>query len=122
MTSRQKRQVALDIGRCSDGRPCGEVHEFCQDAYCPECPNNPMPVTTKQPYYQDTQGGDWIDECALTFTTEEFRGAMRFNIGKYNRRAGKKDDLLKEINKIKDYASRWLAYENHLIDNEIGEL
>lgn len=81
-----------------------------------------MPVTTKQPYYQDTQGGDWIDECALTFTTEEFRGAMRFNIGKYNRRAGKKDDLLKEINKIKDYASRWLAYENHLIDNEIGEL
>jgi hypothetical protein len=65
----------------------------------------------KQPRYQDTQGEDWIDEAARTFTAEEFRGAMRFTIGKYNRRMGKKDEMIKEIDKIRDYASRWLEVE-----------
>ena len=65
----------------------------------------------KQPRYQDAQGEDWIDEAARTFTAEEFRGAMRFSIGKYNRRMGKKDELIKEIEKIEDYAARWLAVE-----------
>ena len=65
----------------------------------------------KQARYQDTAGEDWIDEAARTFTAEEFRGAMRFTIGKYVRRAGKKDALESEIEKIKDYASRWLEVE-----------
>ena len=42
-------------------------------------------ATDKQKRYQDTAGEDWIDEAARTFTPEEFRGAMRFSIGKYNR-------------------------------------
>jgi len=65
----------------------------------------------KQARYQDAAGQDWIDEAARTFTAEEFRGAMRFTIGKYNRRMGKKDDLIREIEKIKDYAARWLEVE-----------
>ena len=65
----------------------------------------------KQERYKDAAGEDWIDEFARTATAEEFRGAMRFTIGKYNRRMGKKDELTKEIQKIKDYAERWLEYE-----------
>ena len=65
----------------------------------------------KQARYQDTAGEDWIDEAARTFTAEEFRGAMRFSIGKYNRRMGKKDDLASEIEKMRDYCSRWLKVE-----------
>lgn len=65
----------------------------------------------KQARYQDAEGEDWIDEAARTFTAEEFRGAMRFTIGKYNRRMGKKDDLISEIEKIRDYATRWLEVE-----------
>jgi len=65
----------------------------------------------KQARYQDTTGDDWIDEAARTFTAEEFRGAMRFSIGKYNRRMGKKDDLIKEIEKMRDYCQRWIDVE-----------
>lgn len=65
----------------------------------------------KQLRYQDANGEDWIDEFARTATVDEFRGAMRFTIGKYNRRAGKKDELIKEIDKMRDYCDRWLAYE-----------
>ena len=68
-------------------------------------------LSQKQPRYQDTKGEDWIDEAARTFTAEEFRGAMRFSIGKYNRRMGKKDELIKEIEKMRDYCSRWLEVE-----------
>ena len=68
-------------------------------------------LSQKQPRYQDSKGEDWIDECARTFTPEEFRGAMRFTIGKYNRRMGKKDDLVKEIEKMRDYCQRWLEVE-----------
>jgi len=65
----------------------------------------------KQPRYQDATGEDWIDEAARTFTAEEFRGAMRFSIGKYNRRIGKKDDLIEEIEKMRDYCQRWIDVE-----------
>ena len=65
----------------------------------------------KQDRYKDDQGEDWIDEAARTLTAEEFRGAMRFTIGKYNRRMGKKDELIKEIGKMRDYCDRWLEME-----------
>lgn len=65
----------------------------------------------KQSRYQDSNGEDWIDEFARTATPEEFRGAMRFTLGKYVRRAGKKDALESEIEKIRDYAARWLEVE-----------
>lgn len=70
-----------------------------------------MEERQKQARYQDAKGEDWIDEFARTATAEEFRGAMRFTIGKYNRRMGKKDDLVSEITKMRDYCDRWLEYE-----------
>ena len=70
-------------------------------------------IEKKQERYQDAQGEDWIDEAARTFTAEEFRGAMKFTLGKYVRRAGKKDALESEIEKIRDYAARWLEVESN---------
>lgn len=63
-------------------------------------------------YTQD--GTDWIDICAEDLTPEEFRGAMKFTIGKYIRRLGKKDSIDSEVGKIADYANRWLEYEQKL--------
>ena len=68
----------------------------------------------KQLRYQSANGEDWIDEFARTSTVDEFRGAMKFTIGKYNRRAGKKDELIREIEKMRDYCDRWIAYEESL--------
>ena len=70
-------------------------------------------VSEKQERYKDATGDDWIDECARTLTREEFHGAMKFTIGKYVRRLGKKDALEKELIKIADYANRWMDYENN---------
>lgn len=72
----------------------------------------------KQERYQDASGEDWIDEFARTATPEEFRGAMRFTIGKYVRRAGKKDKLESELRKIEDYARRWRQYEETMEGEE----
>jgi hypothetical protein len=80
---------------------------------CPMCvlAREAAKEEAKQARYQDATGEDWIDEAARTFTAEEFRGAMRFTIGKYNRRMGKKDDLIKEIEKMRDYCQRWIDVE-----------
>ena len=80
---------------------------------CPMCvlDGEAAKEEAKQARYQDTAGEDWIDEAARTFTPEEFRGAMRFSIGKYNRRMGKKDELIKEIEKMRDYCQRWIDVE-----------
>jgi hypothetical protein len=64
----------------------------------------------KQARYQDAKGGDWIDEFARTSTAEEFRGAMRFTVGKYLRRIGRKDAELSEVRKMRDYCQRWERY------------
>lgn len=77
-------------------------------------PARPDPQLPKQVRYRDSEGGDWVDEFARTSTPEEFRGAMRFSIGKYVRRMGKKDERIKEIKKIADYANRWADYEERL--------
>ena len=71
----------------------------------------------KQKRYTNKSGDDWIDECAESFTPEEFRGAMKFTIGKYNKRVGKKDVILKEVQKMKDYCNRWEQYELKLIED-----
>lgn len=70
----------------------------------------------KQPRYLDSEGSDWIDEFAKTATVGEFRGAMKFTIGKYLRRIGKKDALQSEVEKIRDYKRRWAEYERKLTD------
>lgn len=72
----------------------------------------------KQTRYVDNKGDDWIDECAKTMTVEEFRGAMKFTIGKYLRRIGKKDVICLELEKIADYANRWKEYESRIDERE----
>tara|TARA_R110002096_G_scaffold199152_1_gene382915 strand:- start:371 stop:583 length:213 start_codon:yes stop_codon:yes gene_type:complete len=65
----------------------------------------------KQERYLNDNGTDWIDECAASFTPEEFRGAMKFTIGKYESRMGRKDAVELEQAKIDDYKKRWAEYE-----------
>ena len=115
LTNSQAREFSEEFKTCSDGQPCG------QEDYCTDCPNAPhaqdarrldwqLMQDMKKPRYQDAKGDDWIDEFARTATAEEFHGAMRFTIGKYNRRMGKKDDMLKEVRKMKDYCARREQY------------
>ena len=78
----QAVKIAKETGLCSDGRPCGEVHEFCQDAYCADCPNEPdhfpddgnMVDHSEQPldmvkrypkYYKDVSSLSAIDVYAV---------------------------------------------------------
>ena len=70
----------------------------------------------KQERYKDNNGDDWIDEFARTKSVQEFRGAMSFVIGKYNRRVGKKDLPELEVRKMADYSNRWLEYEVELAE------
>lgn len=70
----------------------------------------------RQERYTDDEGEDWIAECARTFTPEEFRGAMKFTIGKYKRRLGKKDEIVQEVTKVADYSHRWMEYETKLLE------
>lgn len=141
LTDSQARESAEIAGVCSDGKKCGVPPAVGDDAYCVACPNqhkddldritaaiqegrSHVELTTasgsaeKQPRYQDAKGDDWIDEFARTATADEFRGAMRFTIGKYLRRAGKKDPLPSEIRKMRDYCQRWEAYELSLGDEQ----
>ena len=97
--------------------PCGSGAEACSLNPRGQCEGEDTVVRdffrqemVKQKRYQDAKGGDWIDECARTFTPEEFRGAMRFTVGKYLRRVGKKDAELQEVRKMRDYCQRWEAY------------
>jgi hypothetical protein len=72
----------------------------------------------KQARYVDNSGHDWIDEFSKNATVDEFRGAMKFTIGKYLRRIGKKDDITLELEKIADYSNRWSIYESNLKELE----
>ena len=65
-------------------------------------------------HYSIIDGKDLIARFAESYKTDEFRGAMRFNIEKYIDRLGKKDSLVKELRKIADYANRWADYEEKL--------
>ena len=66
----------------------------------------------KQDRYKDNEGKtDYLDRTMETMTPEQFRGAMMWTIGKYIDRLGQKDDILKEVYKIADYANRWHQFE-----------
>ncbi|WP_248559219.1 DUF3310 domain-containing protein [Mammaliicoccus sciuri] len=57
---------------------------------------------------------DVIEFCRQHFTDEEFKGAMKFNLIKYPTRLGRKDDMVKELDKIIDYAQRY----KEVLENE----
>ena len=47
-----------------------------------------------------------------TMSHEEYRGAMRFNVSKYIRRAGAKGDIVEDLRKASEYLRRWIAHED----------
>jgi hypothetical protein len=75
---------------------------------------------SKQPRYKGNDGLDHIDEFARDNSIEDFRAAMRFTIGKYEKRLGKKDAMSKELYKMSDYYKRWSEVEKKL-EQEKGE-
>lgn len=66
----------------------------------------------KQQHYQSNtdDGIDLIDFWHMQMSDEEFQGAMKSNLMKYSTRLGRKDDKVKELNKIIDYAERYRNY------------
>lgn len=66
----------------------------------------------KQHHYQSNtdDGIDLIDFWHMQMADEEFQGAMKSQISKYAIRLGRKDDKVKELNKIIDYAERYRNY------------
>ena len=63
----------------------------------------------KEQHYQSNidNGIDLIDFWHMQMSPEEFQGAMKSQISKYAVRLGRKDDKVKELNKIIDYAERY---------------
>ncbi|MBA8778652.1 DUF3310 domain-containing protein [Staphylococcus schleiferi subsp. coagulans] len=79
----------------------------------------PIPSSTKiathedvkRPVHYGSSEIDLIDYWCERYSPEELRGAFKSQISKYVDRLGYKDDEIKELNKIIDYATR---YKQHL--------
>lgn len=54
-------------------------------------------------HYELWNGFESIDVIKAVLTPEEYRGFLKGNVLKYQLRLGKKDDVTKEMVKIKDY-------------------
>ncbi|MEB8101031.1 DUF3310 domain-containing protein [Staphylococcus xylosus] len=50
---------------------------------------------------------DFLDYFFMQATPDEMRGAMKFTMGRYATRLGRKDDEVKELDKIIDYSQRY---------------
>jgi len=73
-------------------------------------------VIEKQERYK-TGKKDLIDRWAEEKTPTEFRAIMIAQMEKYQKRYGKKDDLVTESYKIVDYATRLHEYETNIAGN-----
>ncbi|HAR6251213.1 DUF3310 domain-containing protein [Staphylococcus pseudintermedius] len=76
----------------------------------------PIPSSTKiathdRPAHYGDSNKDLIDYWCERYSAEELRGAFKSQISKYVDRLGYKDDVVKELDKIIDYATR---YKKHL--------
>ncbi|RYR82067.1 DUF3310 domain-containing protein [Staphylococcus pseudintermedius] len=65
----------------------------------------------ERPAHYGDSNKDLIDYWCERYSAEELRGAFKSQISKYVDRLGYKDDEIKELNKIIDYATR---YKQHL--------
>ncbi|PCF70783.1 hypothetical protein B4W72_11795 [Staphylococcus delphini] len=74
-------------------------------------PSNTKIATHERPAHYGNSDIDLIDYWCERYSAEELRGAFKSQISKYVDRLGYKDDEVKELNKIIDYAER---YKNHL--------
>ncbi|EHT6222138.1 DUF3310 domain-containing protein [Staphylococcus pseudintermedius] len=74
-------------------------------------PSNTKIATHERPAHYGNSNKDLIDYWCERYSAEELRGAFKSQISKYVDRLGYKDDEIKELNKIIDYATR---YKQHL--------
>ena len=81
--------------------------------------DRPLSERIKQPRYKDSAGDDWIDQSYKDLSWQEFCGAMKFTIGKYMRRLGRKDAEVSELEKVADYAERWAEKARQRINEEV---
>lgn len=66
------------------------------------------------PAHYKKDGQDLLSHLEHILPEEEMRGSYRFNIMKYATRAGRKDDIGLEIDKIIEYAKRWKKFEESI--------
>lgn len=66
------------------------------------------------PAHYQKDGEDLLSHLEHIMSEDEMRGAYRFNIMKYATRAGRKDDINLEIDKIIQYAKRWKKFEESI--------
>ena len=69
----------------------------------------------KQERYRSNTGEDLIDRWAREETPTVFRIKIMAQLDRYTSRYGKKDNVIQEAKKIRDYANRLVQYEEKLI-------
>ncbi|MEJ7540376.1 DUF3310 domain-containing protein [Staphylococcus intermedius] len=89
----------------------GTWGELDKDTEWYKIPSNTKIATHERPDHYGTSNSDLIDYWCERYSSEELRGAFKSQMSKYVDRLGYKDDEVKELNKIIDYAER---YKNHL--------
>ncbi len=86
-----------------------KVYTTTEDAineYIANAPADVNKVKNKaSTHYELWKGTEAIDVIKQMLTEEEYKGFLKGNILKYQLRTGKKDDVSKEIEKIKDYSN-----------------
>ncbi|EKH2236605.1 TPA: DUF3310 domain-containing protein [Staphylococcus pseudintermedius] len=90
-----------------DGK-CGELDK---DTEWYLIPSSTKIATHERPAHYGNSNKDLIDYWCERYSPEELRGAFKSQISKYVDRLGYKDDVVKELDKIIDYATR---YKKHL--------
>ncbi|EJO7174500.1 DUF3310 domain-containing protein [Staphylococcus pseudintermedius] len=89
----------------------GTYDEIDADVEWYKIPSNTKIATHDRPAHYGDSNKDLIDYWYERYSAEELRGAFKSQISKYVDRLGYKDDEIKELNKIIDYATR---YKQHL--------
>ncbi|EMC0262226.1 DUF3310 domain-containing protein, partial [Staphylococcus pseudintermedius] len=70
-------------------------------------PSNTKIATHERPAHYGNSNKDLIDYWCERYSAEELRGAFKSQISKYVDHLGYKDDVVKELDKIIDYATRY---------------
>ncbi|GAB0225789.1 DUF3310 domain-containing protein [Staphylococcus pseudintermedius] len=89
----------------------GTFGEVNADTEWYKIPSNTKIATHDRPAHYGDSNKDLIDYWCERYSAEELRGAFKSQISKYVDRLGYKDDVVKELDKIIDYATR---YKKHL--------
>ncbi|HGH0879510.1 TPA: DUF3310 domain-containing protein [Staphylococcus pseudintermedius] len=89
----------------------GTYDEIDADVEWYKIPSNTKIATHDRPAHYGDSNKDLIDYWCERYSPEELRGAFKSQISKYVDRLGYKDDVVKELDKIIDYATR---YKKHL--------